>query len=133
MSGNSNENEQPSTKVTRSLRQCAENVRGRLDRDAVAEHAVARHIGADVDVAAERRQIGAAGLAHGQERARLRVADAEAQEVVGPVRRQDGDVALRHAGAGARGLAGIVAAANFLARLVRRQACERAHCFNASA
>ena len=52
-----------------------------------------------------------------EERARLRVAQAEAQKIVGPVGRQDGDIALHHARPDARRLAGMLAAPDARARL----------------
>ena len=69
-----------------------------LDQLAVAPDAVARQVGADVEVGAERRHARVAGLGHAEQRARLRIALAEAQEVVGEVGGQDGEVALDIAG-----------------------------------
>ena len=72
----------------------------------------------------ERRQVGAPRLAHREERAGLRVLQAEAQEILGPVGRQDGDIALRHARPYARRLAGVFAAPDARARLGGGQAGE---------
>src|SRR5262249_45233505 len=94
-----------------------------LDQRAVTKHAIARHIGADVDVLAELRQARIARLRHGEQRTGLRIALAEEPELVGVFARQDADVALhvarRHAPGGRGELAWPDGAAD-LARLVHR-------------
>lgn len=88
------------------------------DQLAMLEHAVCRHIGADVDVA-EFRQVRIAGLGHADQRAGLGVAQAEAEEVGGEVGGEDRDIALRHARGLACGVASVLAAADFLAKRLR--------------
>ena len=44
---------------------------------------VSRHVGADIEIGSERRQMGIAGLTHPEQGARLRIEGAEAQEVAG--------------------------------------------------
>ena len=68
---------------------------GRLvDQFAVPEHLVAAEVGADVEVAAERGQARVARIAGGKQRAGLRIELAEAHEIGGERRRQDGEIAL---------------------------------------
>ena len=78
---------------------------GRLvDQLAAAKHAVARHVGADVEVLAERGKPEVAGRGGRQQRARLGIELAEAQEIARQAHRQDGEVALHVARRNARGL-----------------------------
>ena len=78
---------------------------GRLvDQLAAPEHAVARQIGADVEIVGERRQPEIAGRRGRQQRAGLGVELAEAQEIAGKVARENGEVALHEARRQAGGL-----------------------------
>ena len=79
---------------------------GRLvDELAVAEHTVARQIGADVEVVGKRRQAKIAGRRSREQRARLGIELAEAQEVAGDVAGQNGEIALHVTRSDAGGLA----------------------------
>jgi hypothetical protein len=79
-----------------------------LDQLAVPEDAVARHVGADVDVA-EARQRGVARGAHADDRAGLGVALAEGSEFQCHILGQDAQIALHVVGRHACGMAGVVA------------------------
>jgi hypothetical protein len=81
ISASSNENEQPSAKMTRSSRQWLRMSAGSSISLAVLEHAVARHVGADVEVLAQRRQVRIARRADREQRAGLGIELAEAHEV----------------------------------------------------
>ena len=110
ISASSNENEQPSTKATRSSRQCARTSVGLVHQLAVPEHAIARDVGADVEIVGERRQPPVAGRGRREQRARFRIELAEPQEVGRQRRRQDREIALHVAGRQPRGLPGEIAA-----------------------
>src|SRR3954463_16668269 len=73
-----------------------------LGEHAIPENAIARQVGADVEVFAELAQSRVARRRHGEQRARLRIQLAELAELVGVFAGQDADVALdvsrRHAG-----------------------------------
>ena len=116
-SASSKENEQPSTKATRSSRQWARMSVGSSISSPSPEHAVARQIGADVEIVGERRQPKIAGRRGRQQRAGLGVELAEPQEIAGEVARQDGEIALHVARREAGGLALEVAAADREPRL----------------
>ena len=91
---------------------------------AVVPHAVARHVGAHVEVVAQFRQGGAAHVGHRQQRARLGVALAKTQKIVGQRGRQDGQVGLNKAGSQASRGARQTAIARLLAhgkRVVQRR------------
>src|SRR5690349_6810878 len=88
---------------------------------AVLEDAIARHVGADIDVLAQRRQLGTAGTAHGEDRAWLRILQAEADEIVGPIRRHDSNVALHLARRKPARMPLMLAAADARPRGPRRQ------------
>ena len=92
ISASSNENEQPSTKDTRSSRQI--RARPPSDHLAVLPDAVERDVGADVEILAQRRQAPVARLGRAEQRAGLGIESAEAHEVGGERLRQDGEVAL---------------------------------------
>jgi len=83
VSASSNENEQPSAKVTRSSRQCARTSVGSSMQLARPEHAVAADIGTDIEVLGQRRQPPVAGGGGRQQRARLGIELAEPQKVAG--------------------------------------------------
>ena len=94
---------------------------GRLvDELAPPPDAVARHIAADVDVGAKRGEHRVAGLGHREQRARLGVALAVAQKVLGVRARQDDDVALHMVAGEAAGVRGPRAAADRRARFGNR-------------
>jgi hypothetical protein len=71
---------------------------------AVVPDPVARHVGADVEIGAQRRDERAAHVGHADDRARLRIELAEAVEGAGIFGRQDRQIALdeawSHAGGG---------------------------------
>jgi hypothetical protein len=92
-------------------------VRHFLGQYAVAEHAIARNIGADVEILAERGQPRIARRGHGEQRTGLRVALAEEPELIGVLLRQDADVSLHVAGRHARGVAAKLAGADGAAQL----------------
>src|SRR5262249_57636368 len=86
---------------------------GRLvDRLAVLPRLVAAEVGADVEVLAERRQARVARRGCGEQRARLRVELAEAQEIAGQRARQDCQVALHVTGGEPGGRAEVLVAAD---------------------
>jgi len=98
MSGSSNENEQPITKPHEVIAPGCANV-GRLVRQlTVPPDPIAPEIGTDIKVGRKRRQSRIAGLGNADERTRLRIGDAEPQELICPVARQDGEIALHEAG-----------------------------------
>ncbi len=77
---------------------------GRLIRQlTVHPHPIAPEIGADIKVGRKRRQPRIAGLGNADERTRLRIGDAEPQELIRPVAR--GEIALHEAGREPRGRA----------------------------
>ena len=90
----SNVNEQPSRKPTRSSRQQPREVGRLVDQLAVAVDAVARHVGAQVGPGGDAPRLRVARLGHVEQRARLRVALAEQQEVERQVPRHDDEVGL---------------------------------------
>ena len=61
---------------------------------AVAPDAIARHVGADIEVEAERGNAGIADVGHADDRARLRIELAEAVKRAGELLRQDREIAL---------------------------------------
>ena len=65
-----------------------------VDQRAVAPHAIARDVGADIEVGGERRNRGIARLRYAEQRARLRIGLAEAQEILRVIMRQDRQIAL---------------------------------------
>src|SRR5262249_27576377 len=69
------------------------------------EHTVARQIGADVEVVGKRRQAKIAGRRSREQRTRLGIELAEAQEVAGDVAGQNGEIALHVTRSDAGGLA----------------------------
>jgi hypothetical protein len=77
------------------------DVGGLIDELAVLEHAITRHVGADVDVA-QIRQRGIARRAHADQRTRLGVALAECGELQRQLLGQDAQVALDVVGRDAR-------------------------------
>ena len=79
---------------------------GILPRFALAPDAVERHVGADVEIVAEARQAGIAGLGNSEQRAGFGIALAEAQEVVGQGGGQDHQVALDEMRGGAARMSG---------------------------
>src|SRR5262249_8053168 len=79
-------------------------------------HAIARHVGADVDVA-QVREGWLAGCTHADHRAWLRITLAESGKFAGELPRQDAQVALHILCRHARGVAGIGPGANDTARL----------------
>src|SRR5215468_10742362 len=70
------------------------NVVGLVDQLAVLEHAVARHVGADVEILCELRQPPVARLADRQHRAGFWIELAEPQEIRRQLARQNCQVAL---------------------------------------
>jgi hypothetical protein len=77
---------------------------GRLVHDlAVAPDAIARHVGADVEVEPERGNAGVADFGHADDRARFGIELAEAMEGAGEFLRQDGEIALNEAVGDVRG------------------------------
>src|SRR5256885_15931445 len=90
------------------------DVRHRL---AVAEDAVARHVGADVEVFAERGKLRLPRLRSGEERAGLGIALAEEHELLCIFARQDADIALHVARREPCGVARVLAAADCPAHL----------------
>lgn len=74
-----------------------------IDRFAVAPDPIARQVRADVDLGAKRRDCRVARLRHGEQRTRLRIGLAEAQEILRIVMRQDREIALHEAGRKAGG------------------------------
>ena len=94
------------------------NVGGLVDELAVLEHAVARHVGADVDVA-EIGQRRVARRAHADHRAGLGVALAERGELLRHVLGQDAQIALHKIGRDACGVARVFAGADDPPRFVR--------------
>jgi hypothetical protein len=82
-----------------------------LDKLAVLEHAIARHIRADVDVA-EVGQRGVARRAHADQGAGLGVLLAEGGELERHLARQDAQVALHEVGGDAGGVPGVLARAD---------------------
>ena len=121
-SASSNENEQPSTKVDEIVAPMLRHV-GRLVHDlAVAPDAVARHVGADVEIGAERGDVRAADVGHADDRARFRIELAEAVKGAGVFRRQDRQIALDEAGRDAGGGTDLAAAVGE-PRLAAREAC----------
>ena len=94
-SARSNVNEQPIRNATRSSRQSSRTSVRLLGQLAVAPDAVARQVGAQVGAGRERRRLGRAGVADLEHRARLRVAQAEEQEVERVGLRQHDQVGLR--------------------------------------
>ena len=91
------------TKLTRSSRQNSRDVVRLGDQLAVLPHAVARQVGADVEVVAERRHARVAGRRRADQRAGLGIELAEAQEIGGERLRQNGEIALHIAGRQPRG------------------------------
>ena len=89
-----------------------------LAQRTVPPNSVQRHVVADVDVAAERRQGRIARLGHRQQRTGLRVALTEAEKIAGQTFRQDHQIALRVARRQAAGMTNPFTAANGLARFV---------------
>ncbi len=69
-----------------------------VNQHAVAPDAIARNVGADVEIRAEQRDRGASRLRDAEQRTRLRIGLAETQEVLRVVARQDGEIALHVAG-----------------------------------
>src|SRR5262249_20662510 len=71
---------------------------GRFVRQlSVAPHPIASEIGTDIEIGPERRQPRIAGLCDADERTWFWIGDAESQELVRPVARQDGEIALHEA------------------------------------
>ena len=79
---------------------------------AVAEDPIARDVGAQVEILGELGQARAARLGHREQRTRLGILLAEAGELVGVGRRQNGDVGLDAASGQPARLAVISTAAN---------------------
>ena len=76
------------------------------DALAVAPHAIAGNIGANVEIGAERRQMRIADFADADQRTGFRIGLAEAQEIVGVGGRQDDEIALHETRRDARRRAG---------------------------
>jgi hypothetical protein len=83
----------------------------------VPPDAIARHVGANVEVFAERRQARIARLGRAQEGTGLRVELAETEEVVSQILRQDGQIRLHETRRDAGGGAAVLTAADRPARL----------------
>ena len=99
---------------------------GRLvDELAVAPDPVARDVGAQVGARRHLRGLGRAGVGDVEHRARLRVGDAEAQEVERVGLRQRDEVGLGVAGGEARGRPGVLARADRRSQRRRRLASGR--------
>jgi hypothetical protein len=81
-----------------------------VDHLAVAPDAVARHVGADVEIGAERGDVRAADVGHADDRARFRIELAEAVKGAGIFGRQDRQIALDEAGSDAGGRSDLAAA-----------------------
>ena len=73
------------------------DIAGFLDQVAVPPDPIAGHIGTDIQIRAQRRQVGTARLGHADDRARLRVAQTEAQEIIRQGTGQDGQIGLHMA------------------------------------
>src|SRR4051794_40003141 len=65
-----------------------------LDHLTIAPDAIARHVGADVEISAKRRDVRITRIGHADDRARLGVELAEAVEGAGMLLRQDCQIAL---------------------------------------
>ena len=75
------------------------DVGGLLTENAVAIDVVARNVRADVEIAAQRRQIELPGFTDPEQRAGFRIAQAEAHEVLCVGARENGEVGLREVAA----------------------------------
>jgi len=71
---------------------------GLLDELAVIPDAIARQVGADVEIEPERGDLRIADVGDADQRAGFRIGLAEAEEIGGEIRRQGGEIALHVAG-----------------------------------
>ena len=96
------------------------HVRRFVHQVSVLPDAVARHVGADIEIVSEGFDARFAGLRNTDDRARLRIELTEAQEVCGELARQHGEIALHEARGEPRSRSGPAAPARLMTGLETR-------------